>query len=845
MGLAAEQPAAEAIFALRRRHSGTPGATCPYCGTDAPDETFLQPDQPGPSGDVGLQELACDICSRPYGVYAVSLFCPDCGAPNLHVHWRRETKAIGHRVALAYQAQKTGKAESAMRTLAAAHEDAVTVLDACLMSIFRFLAKKRLFAAADVEELAAGGGFQDFARCREFFGQLGIDPFARVSPQDLEGMQRHFARPPAARRTIEPEEVEPLTAAETLRLVHISGEVIRYLEEWCSDFERMAAAHPLLPKRALRFTRLPQTAPSPESLEFERLGASCRETLAELSDCSRITDDIARSIEDARADAAPKPPPQPPEDLNLVRRCFQRLRLWGPAAAPKQIPATITTGRGMLRRTMRGWITNRSETGAIVTVEAGAYLDPGDTISLRWKVHAAGPEGDVWLPCDMRATVAERGDEAWDCYGVRFHRLLGERLKEMSSWLHKIVAATGAVFVATLIIYFKSFNVIWFWYSPFFKLYSLIASGFVFTRLFLSAFFYKEPHDAGYLPTLSVAIAAMNEENCIVPTVEHIYASLYPKELMEVIVVDDGSTDRTWERMQELLPRHPGIKLVRFEKNRGKRHAMAEGARRASGEVLVYVDSDSFVEPQAIYRIVQPFRDESIGAVAGHILVDVEPDNFISKMECVRYYVSHRLLKASESIFGAVTCCSGAFSAYRRETVMQVLDAWLNQKFLGVQATFGDDRSLTNYVLKTRRVIFHDGARALTKVPGRWLKYFKQQLRWKKSWSRETLVAARILWREHPIAAISYYAGVVLTLVSPLVVIHAMVYLPLAAGAHPLQYVGGLFLSYLLLSLICFYLTSTPYWLYGMTFALMYICLLSWQNYYAMFTVNQTKWGTR
>ena len=69
MGLtAAVQPAAEAIFALSRRNSGTPGATCPYCGTDAPDETFLQPGQPGPAGDVGLHELACDVCSRPYGV---------------------------------------------------------------------------------------------------------------------------------------------------------------------------------------------------------------------------------------------------------------------------------------------------------------------------------------------------------------------------------------------------------------------------------------------------------------------------------------------------------------------------------------------------------------------------------------------------------------------------------------------------------------------------------------------------------------------------------------------------------------------------------------------------------
>ena len=64
---------------------------------------------------------------------------------------------------------------------------------------------------------------------------------------------------------------------------------------------------------------------------------------------------------------------------------------------------------------------------------------------------------------------------------------------------------------------------------------------------------------------------------------------------------------------------------------------MAVGAEKASGEILVYLDSDSFVDPEGIYRIVQPFAHEAVGAVAGHTLMIVEPDNFISKMECVRY----------------------------------------------------------------------------------------------------------------------------------------------------------------------------------------------------------------
>ena len=427
---------------------------------------------------------------------------------------------------------------------------------------------------------------------------------------------------------------------------------------------------------------------------------------------------------------------------------------------------------------------------------------------------------------------------------IRFSELLREGKEKNRAVASRAFAVGGAILLASLIWYLKTTSFLFFWYDPLRMLYSILASGFLFSRLLISTY-YRAPEDKGYLPSLSVVIAAMNEQDSIARTVEHCFASRYPADLMEVIVVDDGSTDKTWEALQAIQPKYPKMKLIKFPKNQGKRHGMAAGAKAATGEILVYVDSDSFVEPEGIYRIVQPFFYKSIGAVSGHTLVDLEKDNPISKMESVRYYISHRILKASESVFGAVTCCPGAFSAYRRETVMRVLNDWLNQRFLGVQATFGDDRSLTNYILRTHQVIYHDEARARTKVPDRWMKYFKQQLRWKKSWARETLVASRLMYKEHPIAAISYYTGVVLTLLSPFLMIHSLIYMPLVFATNPLQYLGGLVLAYLFLGLVCLFLTGTPYWLYGLSFAFLYISVLSWQNYYAMLTVNKTAWGTR
>ena len=135
--------------------------------------------------------------------------------------------------------------------------------------------------------------------------------------------------------------------------------------------------------------------------------------------------------------------------------------------------------------------------------------------------------------------------------------------------------------------------------------------------------------------------------------------------------------------------------------------------------------------------------------------------NTLTKMQTVRYYVAFSVLKAAESVFSSVTCCSGCCAAYRRSALTPVLDAWLNQKFLGRPATFGDDRSLTNMILRTHKVIYDSKARVSTLVPETYSQFFRQQLRWKKSWVRESLIATTFIWKKPPLMAISFFAGIV------------------------------------------------------------------------------------
>ena len=503
--------------------------------------------------------------------------------------------------------------------------------------------------------------------------------------------------------------------------------------------------------------------------------------------------------------------------------------------------ATLTIGTWPRARTRTVRIEDVSLTGVRLQLPPDLALEPDARVSLHC------PALEELNPAGVRKLALEgsvvRGGAA-GLARVRFERPVQEQAELAASRGSRRAALAAAFVLAGVMCALKADHLHRFWYSSLIQSYSLLACGFILTRVALSAF-YREPADAGYTPSVSLIIAAMNEQDCIAQTVEACLKSRYPAGLMEIIVVDDGSTDLTWERVLPLRLEHENLNLIGFEKNRGKRHAMAAGIAAAKGEILLFVDSDSAPEPDGVYRLMQALADPEVGAASGHIVARIDESNVISKMESIRYYVGHRFIKASESLFGAVTCCPGPFSAYRREIVLKILDGWLNQTFMGVPATFGDDRSLTLRVLKDYRVVFHAGAVCRTNVPPTWRQFFKQQLRWKKSWMRELPFACRLMLTEHPAAAVAYYAGALITLLSPIVLFYSLFYMPLMESAHPLNYVFGFVLSYLCLSLVCYFQTGTPYWYYGPFFGAVYASVLVWQNYYALLTIHKNKWGTR
>lgn len=427
---------------------------------------------------------------------------------------------------------------------------------------------------------------------------------------------------------------------------------------------------------------------------------------------------------------------------------------------------------------------------------------------------------------------------------VEFHLNLKDFIIEK---LYKPIRRNSSILgilILLNILFLKSLNFKFFWHSIPVNLYSIIVATYILTR-FLFALFYLPVKDNDYLPSVSVIMPVKNEEEIIKDTIEYAYNVNYPKDKYEIIIINDNSTDSTLSEVYQLQKKYSDLIVLNFTEDAGKRNAMAAGFYQAKGEIVVVLDSDSFLSKDSIYNIVQDFVDSEVAAASGHTDVYNAKENALTKMQAVRYFLSFKIMKAAESLFSSVTCCPGCFSAYRKSCVMNVIDKWRNQKFLGKQCTFGDDRSLTMMLLRKYKIYYNSSAIAFTVVPKTYKHFFNQQLRWKKSWFREYLLGCKFMWKKNIFMSFSFYAGFILPIISPIVAFLAIVYRPLVFDQPFYMYIYGTFLVSLIYSL--YYRSTRPskIWVYGILFCFFYLCILTWQNYFAMLTIKTTKWGTR
>jgi hyaluronan synthase len=403
-------------------------------------------------------------------------------------------------------------------------------------------------------------------------------------------------------------------------------------------------------------------------------------------------------------------------------------------------------------------------------------------------------------------------------------------------------------FVIYLILLIKTVSFPTLWNNVFFGIYSFLITAYILSRFIFSYFHKPVQYDPDYQPSISFVVPAKNEEDNIAETIRRFSEVNYPKDLIEVITINDGSTDGTLAEMQKVADeiRHViPVTVIDWKVNRGKREGMAEGVKRAKNDIVIFIDSDSFIEKDCVKHLVKYFSNAEVGAVSGHTDVWNRNENLLTHMQAVRYFIAFRVYKAAESIFGNVTCCPGCCSAYRRKYLLEFLDEWLHQQFLGKQCTFGDDRSLTNFMIQKYRAVYSPEAKAHTVVPADFAKYMKQQQRWKKSWVRETFIASSFMWKKNPLAALSFYIYVFLALASPVVFFRAMVWHPYTEHTFPFVYLGGLFLMLALHGLYYRIKVGDKKWFPAIVAFWFNTVILMWQLPWALITISDSRWGTR
>jgi cellulose synthase/poly-beta-1,6-N-acetylglucosamine synthase-like glycosyltransferase/peptidoglycan/xylan/chitin deacetylase (PgdA/CDA1 family) len=222
-----------------------------------------------------------------------------------------------------------------------------------------------------------------------------------------------------------------------------------------------------------------------------------------------------------------------------------------------------------------------------------------------------------------------------------------------------------------------------------------------------------------YKPRVTVLVPAYNEESVIVDTVYAALASDYPK--LEVLVVDDGSSDRTAELVRSNFGRDPRVRLL-LQANHGKPSALNHGLSEATGEIAVCIDADTIVDPDAIPLLVRHFVDERVGAVAGNVKV-MNRNKWLTRWQALEYITSQNLEKRAFDLLNCIPVVPGAVGAWRTDLLRS------QGGFSG--ETVAEDTDLTLTIRRNGwKILYDEEAIGRTEVPDTIDALIRQRFRW-------------------------------------------------------------------------------------------------------------------
>ena len=302
--------------------------------------------------------------------------------------------------------------------------------------------------------------------------------------------------------------------------------------------------------------------------------------------------------------------------------------------------------------------------------------------------------------------------------------------------------------------------------------------------IWLAARFRREP-DVNFAGAISVVIAAFNEEKVIANTLRSLLGADYEGDL-EVIVVDDGSSDRTASEVERIAAEDPRVRLLRQE-NHGKARALQRALAAVRNGIVVFLDADTNCQRDTLRKLVQPFATAEIGAVSGHAKVG-NLRSFIARCQALEYTVGFNLDRRAYTRWNCITVVPGAISAIRKSAIDEVGGLSLD--------TLAEDTDLTLALHKRgQRIVYVPDAIAWTEAPETVRTLARQRFRWAYGtlqclWKHRDIV---FNWNYRALGWFSlpsvWFFQIILVAITPMVDLFLLASLPFGAWHAVLPFV--------------------------------------------------------
>lgn len=229
----------------------------------------------------------------------------------------------------------------------------------------------------------------------------------------------------------------------------------------------------------------------------------------------------------------------------------------------------------------------------------------------------------------------------------------------------------------------------------------------------------REAVDVEEWPALSVLVPAYDEEGYVGACIDALLDVDYPREKLEVIVIDDGSTDGTFAEAR----RHATERVTVLRKENGGKHsALNHGLGAATADRIVTIDADSLIAADALRDLMGRFEAHpDAGAVAGNVKV-ANRGSLVTDLQALEYIIGINTFRRAFDLLGVVTVVPGCLGVFRRDVL---------ERIGGYEAdTLTEDFDATIRILKRGEQVRHSDALVYTEVPDTWGDLYRQRLRW-------------------------------------------------------------------------------------------------------------------